>query len=741
AANEAQAEYNTSLIAHVNRLKNAWEEFMHTLTSSDELKSIIDFLEKMVGLLTKVVDSRGLVGLILEVVSAILILKLNLSKLQTSLKETGVAGETTAVKMGLSWTKTQAQVQAATLKMSIAFKSLLVSLKSIAAQLLMVNGIFGIFAAVTDKNTSSVEKWNKSLFSIGQIGLGLAMQAIGLPPPLGLPLMIAGLAMAGIGFGGGLLTMGAANQAKKTRESNVLVEAQLDKQTSKYAENRSSIKENVGVVEELNDKINLTEEQSSKLNQARENLKNAMPDLVEYEDEFGNKIQRTTEQIKDQIAQNEKLLRTREQLKASDPEIVKQTQADLEAAKTVVDNFVAGLTDTQKVALGLFKGDKAEEASYSKVTIQQLTNMNKHFKSQQAALFKEDDKSYKNLQNDIDKNNKTIADLQRKIDLLEGRSTTLTPEEQATAETYKGLTANQKEAEKVEIRRRLAADTNLAPGIEDIDRYTNLVSGMGYSPDDLNKGLIDSIKGVAAAQDLANQKRKEYTELAIDGSTTEQSLLEKQKEVEFEMYRAQLLKIAASKDTSEEEKKRINDALDLNQTYTKESLKTFQDLLANVHGNTQEFSASLSAVSEIYYANLSNMFSKFSEVQQKAEIDSLLEKLGLPESFIEDTRKKGYSLVEIYVKLFRTLNELTEAQKKTSSVLFSDPSAAAYAAREYEKQFPNLKFSIYPIGLSWGIMSEASPDFTPKQDLKRTFTKPTVFGQEFVDLDQKTDAL
>ncbi|NBW19898.1 MAG: phage tail tape measure protein, partial [Caulobacteraceae bacterium] len=338
AANEAQAEYNTSLIAHVNRLKNAWEEFMHTLTNSDELKSIIDFLEKMVSILTKVVDSRGLVGLILEVVGAILILKLNLSKLQASFKETKVAGETAAKATGLSWTIASKEVGLATLRMKVAFQSLLVSLKSIASQLLILNGIFGVFTGLADKETSAAEKWNKSLFSVAQIGLGLALAATALGPA-GIPLMIAGLALAGVGGIGGLLTMGAASQAKKNREADALVAAQLDKQISKYAENRTAIKENIDVVEQLNDSINLTEEQTSKLNQARENLKSAMPDLVQYEDEYGNIIQRTTEQIKEQIAQNEELLRIREATRASDPEYAEQVKKDLEAAQTALDKF------------------------------------------------------------------------------------------------------------------------------------------------------------------------------------------------------------------------------------------------------------------------------------------------------------------------------------------------------------------------------------------------------------------
>ncbi|NBW17687.1 MAG: hypothetical protein EBR82_57900, partial [Caulobacteraceae bacterium] len=259
---------------------------------------------------------------------------------------------------------------------------------------------------------------------------------------------------------------------------------------------------------------------------------------------------------------------------------------------------------------------------------------------------------------------------------------------------------------------------------------------------EFNSDLVKSIKEIIGAQDQLNEKIKEYSQITIDSSTTQQDLIDKEKQLEFEMYQAQLLKIAASKDTSESEKERINDALNKNKEYSAESLETFQALLAEMHGDTQEFSASLSAVSEIFYTNLSNMFSKFSEVQQKAEIDSLLEKLGLPESFIEDARKKSYSLVEIYIKLFKAINDLSAIQKELPTTIMPDQTTALATVKTLQAKYPNVKFTAYPIGFSWFISVDAIPTFEEKpNDLTRRFTKPAVFGQEFADLDQKTDAL
>jgi len=745
AADAAQLKYNTSLIAAVGRLKNSWEEFMHTLITSDELRDIIDFLETVVNLLTSAVSGQGLVLTIMEIIGLIVILTTGIKKFgATSAAVTNekavrlqrlkllydanrislVEYELRLKKLGITSATVMGQMMAGAKKMGLAIKASAGQIGAMAGQMLMLTQAINLYSNATNKSISSAEKANSIYKNVAFLGVGLALQAAALPPPAGVALMIAGFAMAGIGGIGYLATKDSANRAKEDREHQKLVAQQLNKQGAKYAENQINIQRNVTTIETLEKKSVLTETETEELRRAREAVTSIMPELTEYEDEYGNKIQRTTQEIKEQIAQQEKLLRIRRASAAVEQQ--EQVEKDYAAAKAAVE-----------------RGPSEEELA--------LNRQGKLSARQAQISLEEAGGSFRGIEFDEEtqKFNSRVEEFEKKLAAIKGTGRTQT----ASKNYYKSLIEAAKDQESIienlnagiestaraqvavaEANQQLFEEQtkqmvdnlisrNVAIGdsVEKVEAFRDTVLTLGLSFEQVEEKIKDavflkSLENIYTLQSNVKDVHKELKDLASSNEASVDSLTNKQKELEFATMKAAAAQAALRADDI----KALEEIMAGYQEYTEEGLKDLTNQFIAFGGDLDAIGKTTLAQLETFYQGMVNIFAKKTMVDQLNDIKEAFNTMGISDSVIENLRAKGFTMVQIFAATLKAMRDQANADTELTGLVgrYFDKSAL----EKIKAKYPNLNISA---SMDPNLSSPAFGGFNITPNIESYIPKPT----------------
>jgi hypothetical protein len=150
-----------------------------------------------------------------------------------------------------------------------AFSGMAKGIAQVAGQMMLLEGITKGLTSAFDKNLTTAQKWQKIGSSIKDIGLGIALQAVALPPPVGLFVALAGLALAGVGMAIKSSNDAAAKHDEDLKNAQKKIDENLDKQTQAYSDHAKDIDMNMKIINDAHDKeqnkIALTTEETNNL--------------------------------------------------------------------------------------------------------------------------------------------------------------------------------------------------------------------------------------------------------------------------------------------------------------------------------------------------------------------------------------------------------------------------------------------------------------------------------------------